>query len=72
MKTAYDPAAAFELKVSEVELRRAPGGRMLMARIYQPQGAAPFPTLLDRMAAPGTAKTVTKAIRSRYSSAARR
>src|SRR5580765_1114213 len=47
MKTAYDPAAAFELKVSEVELRRAPGGRMLMARIYQPQGAGPFPTLLD-------------------------
>ena len=47
MKTAYDPAATFELKVSEVELRRAPGGRMLMARIYQPQGAGPLPTLLD-------------------------
>ena len=47
MKTAYDPAATFELKVSEVELRRTPGGRMLMARIYQPQGAGPFPTLLD-------------------------
>jgi acetyl esterase/lipase len=47
MKVAYDPAATFELKVSEVELRRAPGGRMLMARIYQPQGAGPFPTLLD-------------------------
>ena len=47
MKTAYDPAATFELKVSEVELRRAPGGRMLMARIYQPQGPGPFPTLLD-------------------------
>jgi acetyl esterase/lipase len=47
MKTAYDPAATFELKVSEVDLRRAPGGRMLMARIYQPQGAGPFPTLLD-------------------------
>ncbi len=46
-KTAYDPAATFELKVSEVELRRTPGGRMLMARIYQPQGAGPFPTLLD-------------------------
>src|SRR5262245_65737105 len=42
MKTAYDPNASFELKVSEVELRRAPGGRMLMARIYQPQGAGPF------------------------------
>ena len=47
MKTAYDPAATFEFKVSEVELRRTPGGRMLMARIYQPQGAGPFPTLLD-------------------------
>jgi acetyl esterase/lipase len=47
MKTAYDPAATFELKVSEVEFRQAPGGRMLMARIYQPQGAGPFPTLLD-------------------------
>ena len=51
MKTAYDPAATFELTVSEVELRRAPGGRMLMARIYQPQGAGPFPTLLDLHAA---------------------
>src|SRR5262249_35356703 len=42
-----DPAARFELKVSEVEFRRTAGGRMLMARIYQPQGAGPFPTLLD-------------------------
>ncbi len=47
VKTAYDPAATYELKVSEVEVRRTPGGRMLMARIYQPQGAGPFPTLLD-------------------------
>ena len=47
MKTAYDPTATYELKVSEVELRRAPGGRMLMARIYQPQGPGPFPALLD-------------------------
>jgi acetyl esterase/lipase len=44
---AYDPAAKFELKVSEVEFRRTAGGRQLMARIYQPQGAGPFPTLLD-------------------------
>jgi acetyl esterase/lipase len=44
---AYDPAAKFELKVSEVEFRRNAGGRVLMARIYQPQGAGPFPTLLD-------------------------
>jgi acetyl esterase/lipase len=47
MKTAYDPTARFELKVSEVEFRRAVSGRMLMARIYQPQGVGPFPTLLD-------------------------
>jgi acetyl esterase/lipase len=47
MKTAYDPAAKFELKISEVELRRAVSGRMLMARVYQPQGVGPFPTLLD-------------------------
>ncbi len=44
---AYDPAAKFELKVSEVEFRRNAGGRMLMARIYQPQGKGPFPALLD-------------------------
>ena len=42
-----DPAASFELAVSEVELRRNSAGRMLMARIYQPKGAGPFPTLLD-------------------------
>jgi acetyl esterase len=47
MKTAYDPAAKFDLKVSEVEFRRAASGRMLMARVYQPQGVGPFPTLLD-------------------------
>ena len=47
MKTVYDPAAKFELKVSEVDFRRTPGGRQLKARIYQPQGAGPFPTVLD-------------------------
>src|SRR5207247_8629060 len=47
MKTSYDPAAMFELKVSEVEFRRTPAGRQLMARIYQPEGAGPFPTVLD-------------------------
>src|SRR5438552_16042135 len=46
-KTAYDPAAKFELKVSEVEFRRAVSGRTLLARIYQPHGGGPFPTLLD-------------------------
>jgi acetyl esterase/lipase len=47
MKTSYDPGAKFELKVSEVEFRRTAAGRQLMARIYQPQGAGPFPTVLD-------------------------
>ena len=44
---AYDPGARFELAVSDVELRRNTAGRMLMARIYQPKGAGPFPTVLD-------------------------
>src|SRR6266404_5940606 len=47
MKTAYDPAAKLDLKVTEVEFRRAVSGRALMARVYQPQGVGPFPTLLD-------------------------
>src|SRR5499426_2008683 len=47
MKTSYDPAAKFELKVSEVDFWRTPGGRQLMARIYQPQGTGLFPTMLD-------------------------
>jgi len=33
--------------VSDVELRRNSAGRMLMARIYQPKGPGPFPTVLD-------------------------
>ena len=44
---AYDPKAAFDVVVSEVELRRNTAGRMLMARIYQPKGPGPFPTVLD-------------------------
>ena len=46
-RAAYDPNAKFEISVSEVELRRNSAGRMLMARIYQPQGPGPFPTVLD-------------------------
>jgi len=46
-KPAYDPAATFELAVSEVDLRPNSAGRMLVARIYQPKGAGPFPTVLD-------------------------
>ena len=44
---AYDPAAHFEITVRDVEFRRTAAGRQLMARIYQPQGAGPFPTMLD-------------------------
>src|SRR6478609_8609516 len=44
---AYNPAARFDLAVSEVEFRRNSAGRMLMARIYQPKGSGPFPTVLD-------------------------
>jgi acetyl esterase/lipase len=43
----YDPAARFEITVSEAEFRRTSAGRQLMARIYQPTGAGPFPTVLD-------------------------
>jgi acetyl esterase/lipase len=46
-KTAYNPSAHFEINVSEVELRRTAAGRTLMARIYQPTGAGPFPVMLD-------------------------
>jgi acetyl esterase/lipase len=46
VKTSY-PAGKFELKVSEVEFYRTPGGRQLMARVYQPQGPGPFPTIID-------------------------
>src|SRR5262245_24215967 len=44
---AYNPAAVFDVGVSEVEFRRNKAGRMLMARVYQPKGAGPFPTVLD-------------------------
>ena len=47
VKTHYDPAAKFELTVSEVEYRRTAKGRPLMARIYQPSGPGPFPVVLD-------------------------
>ena len=46
-RLAYDPNAQFDLDVNEVELRRNSAGRMLMARIYQPKGPGPFPTVLD-------------------------
>jgi len=47
VSAAYNPAAKFDLKVSEVEFRRTAKGRQLMARVYQPQGPGPFPVVLD-------------------------
>jgi len=46
MATSYSPSNRLEVKAWDVEFRSAPT-RTLMARIYQPQGAGPFPALLD-------------------------
>jgi len=46
MTASYNPAAQFEVKEWDVEFRKTPA-RTLMARVYQPQGPGPFPTLLD-------------------------
>ena len=46
-RTRYDPAAKFDLTVSELEYRRTAKGRSLLARIYQPSGPGPFPVVLD-------------------------
>jgi acetyl esterase/lipase len=43
----YNPNAKLDLNVTEVEYRKNKAGRSLMARIYQPKGAGPFPTMLD-------------------------
>jgi acetyl esterase/lipase len=47
LKTPYNPAGSFDVAVREVEFRRTAKGRQLMARIYQPSGPGPFPTVLD-------------------------
>ena len=46
MTVAYNPTKKFDIKISETEFRRSPQ-RVLMARVYQPQGNGPFPVLLD-------------------------
>ena len=46
-KGAYDPKAKFEIKVFELPFRKTAKGRQLIARVYQPQGKGPFPTVLD-------------------------
>jgi acetyl esterase/lipase len=45
--TRYDPAAKFDLAMSELEYRLNPKGRALLARIYQPVGQGPFPVVLS-------------------------
>jgi acetyl esterase len=44
---SYDPAAKFEISVSEVDMRKNVAGRMLKARVYRPNGPGPFPAVLD-------------------------
>ena len=46
MTVVYNPAQRYKIKVWDVEYRRD-SIRTLMACIYQPQGAGPFPVLLD-------------------------
>ena len=46
-RTRYDPAAKFDLTVSELEYRRTAKGRSLLARNDQPSGPGPFPVVLD-------------------------
>ncbi len=46
MTPEYDPAAKFDVEVSDVEYRKGDGESWL-ARIYQPQGSGPFPAILD-------------------------
>ncbi len=41
----YEPSARFDVKVFDVEIPR--DGSPLLARVYQPQGAGPFPMLID-------------------------
>ena len=42
----YDPARRYGVKTEDVEYRRD-GGQSWLALVYQPQGAGPFPALLD-------------------------
>jgi acetyl esterase/lipase len=46
MAVHYNPSDQLEIKTFEVEFRQSPA-RMLLARVYQPQGGGPFPALLD-------------------------
>jgi len=43
----YNPNAKFELKITEVPYRTNASGRVLKARVYEPIGPGPFPTMVD-------------------------
>ncbi len=42
----YDPSRTFEVRARDVEYRRD-GSESWLARVYEPQGAGPFPAVLD-------------------------
>jgi acetyl esterase/lipase len=42
----YEPSAHYEVKAFDIEYRRD-GDTVFLARIFQPQGNGPFPTLID-------------------------
>jgi acetyl esterase len=46
-QAAYSPKAKMEIEVTEVPFRTTAKGRPLLARVYAPKGAGPFPTVLD-------------------------
>lgn len=46
MTIHYNPSQHLDFEIQDVPYRNDPA-RTLMARIYQPKGAGPFPTLLD-------------------------
>ena len=56
MATVYNPSNRFEIKSWDVEFRKAPE-RMLMARVYQPQGAGRFRCCSTFMAGLGITRT---------------
>ncbi|SMC30384.1 alpha/beta hydrolase [Polynucleobacter kasalickyi] len=43
----YNPNAKYELKITELPYRTNASGRVLKARIYEPIGTGPFPTMID-------------------------
>ncbi|MFC1987737.1 alpha/beta hydrolase [Chloroflexota bacterium] len=45
IRSQYDPTNSFEVKVWDIEYRRA-AGETWLARIYQPRGKGPFPAIL--------------------------